>query len=110
METKQKPKVVRKMRRRCGFSEEWMVNLVGKSGGLALWWSDVLTMNILSSSLNVIHTSVMLETVSTPSYITFFYSPNDEGDKMQCWQEVRRISSNMSNAWMCIGDFNDILS
>ncbi|KAK4260996.1 hypothetical protein QN277_004052 [Acacia crassicarpa] len=84
METKQKAKVVRKVRRKCGFNEDWIVNPVGKSGGLALWWSDGLIVNILSSSSNIIHTSVSSGTFSTPAYITF-YGPTDEGDRLLCW-------------------------
>ncbi|KAK4286588.1 hypothetical protein QN277_003124 [Acacia crassicarpa] len=110
METKQKASVVRKVRRRCGFTEEWIVNPVGKSGGLALWWSDVITINILFSSSNIIHTSVVSATLSTPTYIPFFWGPSDDVERELCWQEVRRISSNIRDSWMCIGDFNDILS
>ncbi|KAK4274665.1 hypothetical protein QN277_017856 [Acacia crassicarpa] len=110
METKQKAKVVRKVRRKCGFNEEWIVNPVGKSGGLALWWSEGLIVNILFSSSNIIHTSVWSECFATPSYITFIYAPTDEGERMMCWQEIRRFSNNIGDAWMCIGDFNDILS
>ncbi|KAK4277327.1 hypothetical protein QN277_015341 [Acacia crassicarpa] len=109
METKQKAKVVRKVRQKCGFYEDWIVNPVGKSSGLALWWSDGLIVNILFSSSNIIHTSVRSETLATPSYITFIYAPTDEGDRMMCWQEIRWLSNNIGNAWMCIGDFNDIL-
>ncbi|KAK4259810.1 hypothetical protein QN277_006104 [Acacia crassicarpa] len=101
---------VRKLRRRCGFTDEWMVDPVGKSGGLALWWSDVLTVNILFSSANIIHTSVMSAELTTPAYITFIYGPTDDGDRMLCWQEVRQISNNISTSWLCLGDFNDILS
>ncbi|KAK4259188.1 hypothetical protein QN277_005544 [Acacia crassicarpa] len=109
METKQKASVVRKVRRRCGFTEEWIVNPVGRSGGLALWWSDVVTVNILFSSSNIIHTSVMSEALSTPSYITFIYGPTDEAERLLCWEEVRRISNNIRTSWLCLGDFNDIL-
>ncbi|KAK4282423.1 hypothetical protein QN277_013802 [Acacia crassicarpa] len=110
METKQKMRYVRKLRCRCGFTEEWIVDPVGKSGGLALWWSEVLTVNILFSSANIIHTSVMSTELSTPSYITFIYGPTDDGDRTLCWQEVRRISNNITTSWLCLGDFNDILS
>ncbi|KAK4268822.1 hypothetical protein QN277_022056 [Acacia crassicarpa] len=110
METKQKPGYVRKIRRRCGFEEEWLVNPVGKSGGLALWWSDILTVNILFSSPNIIHTSVMSATLSTPSYITFIYGPPDEEERRLCWQEVRKISKNIATSWLCVGDFNEILA
>ncbi|KAK4254325.1 hypothetical protein QN277_009725 [Acacia crassicarpa] len=110
METKQKARYVRKLRRRCGFDEEWIVDPVGRSGGLALWWSNVLTVNILFSSVNIIHTSVMSAAFSTPTYITFIYGPTDDGDRMLCWQEVRRISNNIRTSWLCLGDFNDIMS
>ncbi|KAK4255495.1 hypothetical protein QN277_008493 [Acacia crassicarpa] len=110
METKQKARYVRKIRRRCGFDEEWIVDPIGKSGGLALWWSEVLTVNILFSSANIIHTSVMSPALSTPSYITFIHGPTDEGDRLLCWQEVRRISTNITTSWLCLGDFNDILA
>ncbi|KAK4260172.1 hypothetical protein QN277_003322 [Acacia crassicarpa] len=110
METKQKARYVRKVRRRCGFNEEWIVDPIGKSGGLALWWSDVITVNIMFSYVNIIHASVMSDAVSTPSYITCIYGPTDEGDRMLCWQEVQRISNNISTSWLCLGDFNDILS
>ncbi|KAK4278800.1 hypothetical protein QN277_016598 [Acacia crassicarpa] len=110
METKQKASYVRKVRRRCGFDEEWIVNPVGRSGGLALWWSEVLIINILYSSPNIVHTSVTSAALSTPSYITFIYGPIDEDDRNLCWQEVRKISNNITTSWICLGDFNDILS
>ncbi|KAK4269716.1 hypothetical protein QN277_022838 [Acacia crassicarpa] len=110
METKQKASYVRKIKRRCGFNEEWIVNLIGRSGGLALWWSDAITVNILFSSANVIHTSVISDVLSTPSYISFIYGPTDDADRMLCWQEVRRISNAIRKPWLCLGDFNDILS
>ncbi|KAK4259634.1 hypothetical protein QN277_005946 [Acacia crassicarpa] len=110
METKQKASYVRKVRRRCGFNEEWLVNPVGKGGGLALWWSDSIVVNILFSSSNIIHTSVLSDELFTPSYITFIYGPTDDDQRMLCWQEIRRLSNNIRSSWLCIGDFNDILS
>ncbi|KAK4279410.1 hypothetical protein QN277_011196 [Acacia crassicarpa] len=110
METKQKARVVRKIRRRCGFVEEWLVDPVGTSSGLALWWSEELTVNILFSSSNIIHTSVMSTSLSTPAYITFIHAPTDEGDRLLCWQEVRRIKNSIMTSWLCMGDFNDILA
>ncbi|KAK4266414.1 hypothetical protein QN277_027340 [Acacia crassicarpa] len=110
METKQKASYVRKIRRRCGFTEEWIVNPVGKSGGRALWWSDTIMVNILFSSSNIIHTSMMFDTFSTPSYISFIYGPTDEADRRLCWQEVRIIRNYIRESWLCLRDFNDILS
>lgn len=36
----------------------WSIDPVGRSGGLAMWWKDDIIVNILSSSENVINTSV----------------------------------------------------
>ena len=109
METKQKSRRVRKVRRKCCFSEEWIVEPNGKSGGLALWWSEELTVNILFSSKNIIHTSLSATNFDTPFYVTFIYGPPDEHDRNLCWNEIRRIARGINNSWLCLGDFNDII-
>ncbi|KAK4253792.1 hypothetical protein QN277_010422 [Acacia crassicarpa] len=110
METKQKAKYVRKIRRRCGFQEEWLVDPVGRSGGLAIWWAESVKVEILFSSVNIIHTRVSSSVVDTPEFISFIYGPPIEEDRKLCWQEVTRISRNVNGSWLCMGDFNDILS
>ena len=110
METKQKSSYVTKIRKKCNYSNEWVVNPIGISGGLALWWNDDVLINILSSSANVIHTSVSGSAFEAPSYVTFVYGPTDEGIRMLCWKKITNIANHMNNSWMCVGDFNDIAS
>ncbi|KAK4253942.1 hypothetical protein QN277_009385 [Acacia crassicarpa] len=110
MESKQKARVMRKIRRRCGFDQEWLVDPIGYSGGLALWLSDLLKVNILFSSSNIIHTSVTSSEFDTPNYISFIYGPTDEAERNLCWQELRRIGKTVVGSWLCLGDYNDILS
>ena len=93
METKQKPRYMRKLRRRCGFNEEWLVDPVGLSGGLTIWWVDTIQVNILFSSSNILHTRIDSGDLASPSYITFIYGPPNEEERSLCWQEVRRIGS-----------------
>ena len=109
METKQKRRKVRKARRKCGFDEEWIVDPVGRSGGLALWWMEDVVVNILFSSKNIIHTCISSSSVDTPAYVTFIYGPPDEHERNLCWQEVRRIARSINDSWLCVGDYNDIL-
>lgn len=78
METKQKHKIVSKLRRRCGFEEEWIVDPVGLSGGLALWWKSELVVNILHSSQFIIHVAVSSTTLQVAEFATFVYSPPNE--------------------------------
>lgn len=98
METKQKARVVRKVRRRCGFGEEWLIDPVGQSGGLALWWNDSVKVNILFSSPNVINTLVEAVELDSPRYISFIYGPPDEVDRNLCWQEIQRISNSIDDS------------
>ena len=110
METKQKKRTVRKARRKCGFTEDWLVDPIGIGGGLALWWTDDVIVNILFSSSNIIHTSITSARFETPSYITFICGPPKERERNLCWHEVRHIARGIESSWMCIGDFNDILA
>ncbi|KAK4268485.1 hypothetical protein QN277_025138 [Acacia crassicarpa] len=109
METKQKARYLRKVRRRCGFNEEWLVDPIGISGGLALWWADSIKVDILFSSINIIHARISSDLLDVPSYITCVYGPTDENVRRLCWQEVRRIGRNIHDPWLCLGDFNEIL-
>ncbi|KAK4269796.1 hypothetical protein QN277_022905 [Acacia crassicarpa] len=109
METKQKARYVRKIRRRYGFDEEWLVDPIGLSGGLALWWLDSIKVDILFSSSNIIHTRIDGGEFSAPEYITFICRPPVEDDRCLCWQEITRISKNITGSWLCLGDFNYIL-
>ena len=83
---------------------------VGVSGALALWWVDTIQVNILFSSPHILHTRINSGDLASPTYITFIYGPTDEGLRSLCWQEVRRIGRNIDESWLCLRDFNDILS
>ena len=87
METKQKEKTVSKLRRRCGFDEEWIINPVGLSGGLAIWWKSEINVNILHSSHNIIHTSISSLSVIVPEYLTCVYSPPNEVEQRKVWEK-----------------------
>ena len=110
METKQKRTYVKKIKKKCNFLHEWIVDPVGLSGGLALFWSDDIIVNISSSSANIIHTSIAGSKFDTPRYITFVYGPTDENYRNACWEEITCLARHMNQSWMCIGDFNDIAS
>lgn len=58
MEIKNKDFKLEQIRRSVGFLNKWYVSPKGISGGLALWWSDDVSVSIISSSSNIIHTKV----------------------------------------------------
>lgn len=110
METKKQINFLDRKRRAFGFDEGWYVNPIGKSGGLALWWTNEVKVNIISSSKNIIHTKIESLAVSLPAYITFLYGPPVEQERNGIWDKLRAIARYMSEPWLCIGDFNEILS
>lgn len=106
METKQKGKVVRKLRR-CGLDEDWIANPEGLSGGLALWWANTVDVEILFSSKNIIHTAVHSSAIPVPKFITFVYGPPKEQDRRKIWSQIVDISKYVSGEWLCVSDYND---
>lgn len=58
METKNSQEKLEKIRSRIGFSHSFYVDPIGISGGLALWWDDVLEIVVHSSCKNIIDTLV----------------------------------------------------
>ncbi|XP_028807945.1 uncharacterized protein LOC114762601 [Neltuma alba] len=65
-------------------------------------------MNIWFNSKNLIHVSARLEVIKMPDYITFVYGVPTDEKKMLIWNKMRDFTVNMSNSWLCLGDFNDV--
>ena len=110
METKQKRKFLERKRRALNFEEAWYVDPIGLGGVLALWWKENVVVNIISSSRNVIHTKIDSVSPNFPDYITFIYGPPIENERMLIWDQLRRMASSIVGSWLCVGDFNDLLS
>ena len=62
------------------FFYEWLVNPVGKSGGLVVWWIEKVKVDILFSSPNIIHSRIDSGDLASLAYISFVYGPPDEGN------------------------------
>lgn len=58
METQNKHKKVDVVRKVMRFNNGRLVDPVGRAGGLALWWSDLVDVSIIEISKNVIDTFV----------------------------------------------------
>ncbi|KAF7842396.1 reverse transcriptase [Senna tora] len=94
-------------RRKFNFSEAFYVNPVGSAGGLALWWSVEVKLEILSFSKNVIHVFIKEGWGDFSGAISFIYGPPLEGDRDGFWNRMRGFRPSGGN-WICLGDFNDL--
>lgn len=102
------------IKRRCGFSCGIAVGCRGegreRAGGVALLWNEQINISILSFSLNHIHSKVEGDNGDDPWFVTGVYGFPDESKKKDTWTLINSFAGLANNLWLCMGDFNDILS
>ncbi|KAF7134615.1 hypothetical protein RHSIM_Rhsim08G0178900 [Rhododendron simsii] len=110
METKNKRSTLEKIRMKLQYNNGCYVDPIGKSGGLALWWSDEVTIDVRFKSKNIFHCVVNWPRISTPFLITFIYAPPVWVDWLSFWNYMRSVASENRLPWLCVGDFNECSS
>ncbi|KAF7820595.1 reverse transcriptase [Senna tora] len=91
------------------FSEAFYVNPEGLSGGLALWWSSEVKLEVLFASKNVIHVFVKEGWGSFSGFISFVYGPPVDKDKERFWNFMRQLQPPGGHCWICLGDLNELV-
>lgn len=71
------------------------------------WLLEQVT--VQHSSKHMIH-SKMLDSKGTLLSITFIYGQPDHSKKEEVWLELKHLKQIARTNWLCIGDFNQILS
>ncbi|KAH7848430.1 hypothetical protein Vadar_002675 [Vaccinium darrowii] len=110
METKNNKVKLETIRRRFGFDFGSYVDPEGLAGGLALWWNNDLELDIETASKNLIHTIVTDKVNSYTWAATFVYGCPTKAGKEQVWEDIKEIGRFERLPWLCMGDFNEILS
>ncbi|KAG5541025.1 hypothetical protein RHGRI_021047 [Rhododendron griersonianum] len=108
METKNKRSTLDSIRRRLQFNNGCCVDPIGKSGGLALWWSDEVTLDVRFSSKNLFRCIVKWPRISNPFLITFVYPPPIWNERLRFWNQLKSIARENSYPWICVGDLNEV--
>jgi hypothetical protein len=109
METRMKNCSLQKLRVRFGFQGLFTVDPVGLSGGLAFFWRDSEEVEIQNYSRRHINASICLENSATPWSFTGFYGHPDRSMREESWKLLSHIGSLQLEAWLCMGDFNEIV-
>jgi hypothetical protein len=109
METILRTPRVELLKCRLGFSSVFVVDRVGRSGGLALFWNDVLKVEIQNYSRFHINAVVSCGD-SFPSWkFTGFYGQPAVEKRRDSWRLLRHLGLFSPVPWLCCGDFNEIL-
>lgn len=87
----------------------FIVDVEGRSGGLAVLWKRNTFCSILNYTRNFINVSVK-ENVKGDWRLTCYYGYPKRSRRRQAWDLLRQIHDMANDPWCVIGDFNDILS
>lgn len=109
-ETKAKRRKVDHLRRLLTFDHGFVVNAVGRSGGLALFWKDDVSVSIASFCKNFIHAKVEMNEISFSGYVTGVYGDPIANLRKSVWDKISNLNVPNNQAWLCLGDFNEVLA
>ena len=109
IETKLDVKRMEKVRASVGFQYAFTIPYKGRSGGLALLWKDSIEVKIQTYSQYHIDVHVHMDTHSWWR-LTGFYGHPEQHKRHETWKLLTHLGSRNQAPWLCLGDFNEILS
>ncbi|KAG5549991.1 hypothetical protein RHGRI_015079 [Rhododendron griersonianum] len=83
---------------------------VGLLGGLALWWKDGIDVDVRFKSKNIFRCVVKWPSSPSSWLCTFIYAPPTWHQRVEFWDKLRRIYEENQFPWLCVGDFNELMS
>lgn len=107
METKNKRSFLERVRRQLYFSNFSYVDPVGASGGLALWWTDEVDLQIRAQSQNAFRCIIKLNGAASSWLATFVYAPPRWPERRAFWTTLQKIATENEYPWLCLGDLNE---
>ena len=90
-----------------GFDQYWVTPQVNKLGCLALFWKNLIKIEVVSSSSNHID-SVVGDLTEEKWRLTGIYGFANAAKKGDTWALLRQLQSRFSMSWLCARDFNEI--
>ena len=92
-----------------GFNRSYTVGSRGRSGGLAMYWNDNLNLELIHFSQYHID-MIVKKDEEQPWRITCIYGEANVNERQKTWDLLRFLRSESNLPWVCIGDFNEVLS
>jgi hypothetical protein len=110
METKCRNERLESIRVRLGFKGMFVVEPVGRSGGLVLFWKDDHMLEIQNYTRRHINAVVKEEDSRSAWKLTCFYGHPVTAKRHESWALLEHLRQFQPQPWMCVGDFNEILT
>ena len=110
METKISAKRVESLKATLGFAGCYAVDSNGLSGGIGLFWTADISIDLKNYSF--CHIDVMVRKAGQTGMawrFTGFYGAPRAEDRHHSWRCLRTLSQIQHSEWLCMGDFNETL-
>jgi exonuclease III len=108
IETWQDDSPLERLRCHLQFDHKFVVKSRNKGGGLCLFWKSEVKLKVHSYSISHID-AIINETESDAWRLTSFYGAPETQHREDSWTLLRRLNSQFSLPWCCMGDFNEIV-
>jgi hypothetical protein len=110
METKIEGKRVEKLASALGFAGAFAVSSEGLSGGIGLFWSAEVSVDIKSFNMHHIDAVISSKDGSgSPWRFTGFYGESKREKRHLSWTLLRCLYSLRKMQWLCMGDFKETM-
>ena len=96
------------VKNRIQIDKKCVVERINRGGGLVLFWKNDLVVDVISSSLNHIDAVINKDTEAAWRFTGFYGEPESHG-RHESWDLLHNLHSQNSLAFLCAGDFNEIL-
>ena len=107
-ETKSKSPRINKIKSRLKFANYYCVELVGRAGGLALFLSLGVELEVVYSNKNMITAFVYSDPPNSPWLLFAIYGPCRRNKRIMFWEMLENMVLSFSGTWIVIGDLNCI--
>jgi hypothetical protein len=87
----------------------FMVDCVGKGGGLALLWGDDILVDIQNYSQRHVNGVITTPISDVQWKFMGFYGHLEVAKRQEAWDLLKELGQLSPTPWLCIGDFNEVL-
>ncbi|KAJ1296597.1 hypothetical protein BS78_01G314000 [Paspalum vaginatum] len=108
-ETKMREEKVKRFMWPMGYNGCLAINCQGRGEGLALFWSMEHSVSLQSLCPNFIDVHIKQES-GVIWRVTFIYGEPKTEQRHVFWDRMRFLKAQWEGPWVCIGDFNEVLS
>jgi hypothetical protein len=108
-ETRQSKVRVENLKFRLGMKGCFQAKGEGKGGGIALYWTEEVLVDLLSFSNCHIDAHISGGPYDHMWRGTFVYGEPKSSDRHKMWDAIRAIKPNSDKPWLMMGDFNEAM-